>query len=227
MDNSDNPPDQSQQTGSQEHIDKHHDQQSEFGEMDPAGVGPGDDGLDMEQMDMNMNIKQALQRVIEGFDHGTGDISATLQQQEEYIRRNVREQEDHAGVSAERHDDNIFEHFPSMDVGSSHMQEHEHLSRAPSHHSSHTPQAQDHVGASLDAEGNLVADSDNQQQQGSDKGTKRKRTSRPKGPIPPIPDDPTRPLTEDEIRRKQNRSRASGRVLAVSDPVLCVAVDRA
>ena len=220
--------------------------------------------LDLE---MNMNIKRALQRVIEGFDdehdehdhhdhhhdpsqnaggvEGPGDMSATLQQQEEYMRRNGArlgqdEMDDGSGLHHHHHHhhhddddehehdprdndglgdvtlegdrDNIFQHFTS--IGLPH----------PTHPHPHSQTSTPQPGSPSTSKPSGPAGNNNTATPNSTRGSKRKRPAKIKGPIPPVDDDPSRPLTEEEIKRRQNRSRASGRVLAVSHEILIFAL---
>lgn len=239
---------------------------ADYPDLDPT-LDQGEPGeLDLE---MNINIKQALQRVIEGFDHadpGAGDMSATLQQQEEeYMRRSGRDDDPHDdghgahehshhhahGQHLHHHDhqddeqdghhlqhhqdrhhdeiqdvmggdrDNIFQHFDSIDVDP-HQHAHD-RSHTPQMHSSRMGTENEHVQDHMLHQDQDLAQTHQDQEdltgkqgKSSTRGTKRKRPAKVKGPIPPVDDDPSRPLTEEEIKRRQNRSRASGRVLPVS-----------
>jgi hypothetical protein len=202
--------------------------------QNPGGEKPDsqqDDFPEMDQnveldLEMNLKINKALQSVIDGFDHGPGDMSATLQQQEEYMRRNGRAPESEADMRQHQledrevhHDDvdelegdrtDIFRHFAHIDADTR-------LSHSPrSPHSSHLhgplDGSQYETGVGSDTTGTPNA-------KGS-KGTKRKRPLKLKGPVPPYIDDPSRPLSEDEIKKRQARSRASGRVLPVSNEIV-------
>lgn len=273
-----------------------------YPESDQLDPNIGETGVGELDLEMDVNIKQALQRVIEGFDHEPGDMSATLQQQEEYMRRTGRDQDEeqdvgggshghdddgdehhhhlhqhpdevehHGHVHDHDHDhqdrehddiqdvmaadgdrDNIFQHFAAIDDPHGHGQdrgqtplhglssrgmgeddENEHGQAHDQHHQhdhdpvqtqiqTHDPDPSTNPTHPRTSPSSHPKSTPHSPTSTTDKsrGTKRKRPIKVKAPIPPVDDDPSRPLTEEEIKRRQNRSRASGRVLPVSPRVL-------